>query len=145
VREGKVKVEIKNLKLAGGEETPRFEASLYIDGKKAGIVSNGGNGGCHDIWINEPELRKKFYEAFEDVDAEIYKLLDEEEHKKMIKKYVKKGFKIVALCKRNKQVYENRELFLESFYIAGQTEEGLMEYAKKIKSEYTQIIYKEKK
>lgn len=34
------------IKLAGGEETPRFQANIYKDGKKIGYVYNEGCGGC---------------------------------------------------------------------------------------------------
>jgi hypothetical protein len=39
------KVEMKSIKTAGGEETRRFEAKVYVDGVFAGIASNGGTGG----------------------------------------------------------------------------------------------------
>lgn len=39
------KYSIKNWKSAGGEETERFEANLYRDGKCIGTISNGGTGG----------------------------------------------------------------------------------------------------
>lgn len=42
-----MKIELKNIKHAAfaSEETHCFTASVYIDGKKAGIVSNDGHGG----------------------------------------------------------------------------------------------------
>lgn len=42
-------IELKNLKHSefASQETYCFEASIYIDGKKAGTVSNQGCGGCH--------------------------------------------------------------------------------------------------
>lgn len=42
-----MKIELKNVKHAkfASEETDCFEASVYIDGKKAGTVSNDGRGG----------------------------------------------------------------------------------------------------
>ena len=42
--------EVKAYKQAGGEETPRFEASLYHKGKKVAIVSNDGHGGCNNYY-----------------------------------------------------------------------------------------------
>ena len=40
--------EIKAYKEAGGEETVRFEAKLYKNGKHIAMVSNGGYGACDD-------------------------------------------------------------------------------------------------
>lgn len=57
-----MKIELKNLKYAefASQETHCFEASLYVDGKRIGVVANDGRGGCngytpHTAWetINE--------------------------------------------------------------------------------------------
>ena len=57
-----MKIELKNLKYAefASQETHCFEASLYVDGKRIGVVANDGQGGCngytpHTAWetINE--------------------------------------------------------------------------------------------
>jgi hypothetical protein len=47
-------IELKNLKYSefASQETYCFEASVYIDGKKAGTVSNQGCGGCHSYHPN---------------------------------------------------------------------------------------------
>ena len=51
---GGAKIELKNLKHSdfASQETYCFEASVYIDGKKAGTVSNQGCGGCHSYHPN---------------------------------------------------------------------------------------------
>ena len=51
---GGKKIELKNLKHSdfASQETYCFEASVYIDGKKAGTVSNQGCGGCHSYHPN---------------------------------------------------------------------------------------------
>jgi hypothetical protein len=43
-----MKIELKNIKHAAfaSEETHCYSASLYVDGKKIGEVSNDGHGGC---------------------------------------------------------------------------------------------------
>jgi hypothetical protein len=43
------RVELRNVKHAqfASEETDCFAATVYIDGKKAGTVSNDGHGGCN--------------------------------------------------------------------------------------------------
>ena len=53
-----MKIEIKNLKHSefASHETNCFEASVYVDGKRIGVVSNDGQGGCnsyshpHSTW-----------------------------------------------------------------------------------------------
>jgi len=51
---GGKKIELKNLKHSdfASQETYCFEANVYIDGKKAGIVSNQGCGGSHSYHPN---------------------------------------------------------------------------------------------
>jgi hypothetical protein len=51
---GGAKIQLKNLKHSdfASQETYCFEASVYIDGKKAGTVSNQGCGGCHSYHPN---------------------------------------------------------------------------------------------
>lgn len=47
-----MKIELKNIKYAAfaSQETDCFEASVYLDGKRVGTVSNDGNGGCNDYY-----------------------------------------------------------------------------------------------
>ena len=44
-----MKIELKNIKRAAfaSQETHCFEATVYIDGKRSGTVSNEGYGGCN--------------------------------------------------------------------------------------------------
>jgi len=51
-------VTLKNVHLNGGEETPRFSATLVIRGREVATVSNHGTGGCCTYWWNEPCSRK---------------------------------------------------------------------------------------
>jgi len=54
ITSGGKKIELKNLKHSdfASQETYCFEANVYIDGKKAGIVSNQGCGGSHSYHPN---------------------------------------------------------------------------------------------
>lgn len=47
-------VTLNNVQLEGGEETPRFSATLVIRGREIAIVRNHGTGGCCTYWWNEP-------------------------------------------------------------------------------------------
>ena len=46
-----MKIELKNIKYSefASHETSCYEATIYIDGKKAGTVENGGYGGCDSV------------------------------------------------------------------------------------------------
>ena len=46
-----MKIELKNIKYAAfaSEETSCYEATLWVDGKKIGTVSNDGHGGCDNF------------------------------------------------------------------------------------------------
>jgi hypothetical protein len=46
-----MKIELKNIKHSefASHETNCYEATIYIDGKKAGIVENDGRGGCDSV------------------------------------------------------------------------------------------------
>ena len=48
-----MKLELKNIKHSAfaSHETHCYEASLYVDGKRAALVSNQGTGGCDSVWI----------------------------------------------------------------------------------------------
>ena len=58
-----MKIELKNIKHSAfaSHETNCFEASVYIDGVRAGVVSNGGYGGCHDYHPTDLALRLNAY------------------------------------------------------------------------------------
>lgn len=50
-----MKIELKNIKHSefASHETNCFEAVIYIDGKRVGLVSNDGKGGCDDVHPHE--------------------------------------------------------------------------------------------
>lgn len=69
-----MEIELKNIRVYEGmsEETQCYQASLYVDGKKIGDVSNRGHGGCDefhgdwdkrnaaDRWLKENKPRVPF-------------------------------------------------------------------------------------
>jgi len=58
-----MKIEIKNVKHSefASHETSCFEASVYIDGVRAGIVENDGQGGCNRYHPYELEIKINDY------------------------------------------------------------------------------------
>ena len=100
-----MKLELKKIKFGpGSRETTQFVAQLYCDGKLVADVSNDGGGGPH---MYEPEegMRKKLEEieqyaikqepkGIEQLDGLVYKMLDEFDVKKQIKKLMTNGIVI---------------------------------------------------
>jgi hypothetical protein len=58
-----MKIELKNVKHSefASHETNCFEASVYIDGVRAGIVENDGQGGCNRYHPYELEIKINDY------------------------------------------------------------------------------------
>lgn len=56
-----MKIELRNIKYAAfaSQETSCFQASLYLDGIKAGTVENDGHGGCDNVHIHPQSLADK--------------------------------------------------------------------------------------
>jgi len=100
-----MKVTLKNIKVCqfASQETLCFEATVYIDGKKAGHVSNDGHGGSNIYYI-EKAKRDAFHAYCEslpstygieghpnaDADELIGRLLDEHEANKQMKTWCRK-------------------------------------------------------
>lgn len=90
-----VTYEVRGFKLAGGDETPRFEASLYRDGKRIGTVHNEGCGGPHGYYFDSREEREAFFawtkawglksgNDFEPEDAWVYEQLEAHEERQWL-------------------------------------------------------------
>jgi hypothetical protein len=115
-----LKLEIKKLKTAGGEETLRFELHLYINNKDSAIIFNAGTGGSHEWrWLND-ETEKLFYQnlrkhiaenqlefGFDYADQLIDELIEERQIKKDCKKH---------LCIKIKDEHGYRRLNLPDSY-----------------------------
>ena len=71
-------IELKNIKHTAwmSEETHCYQATLYVDGVKWGIVSNAGHGGCDDFHSETKsdadfaELNKRIKETYEPYEYE---------------------------------------------------------------------------
>lgn len=114
-----IKLEIKNMKLAEGQETPLFELSLYVNDKRSAIVSNKGTGGCHQWkWIDKAneklfaqhvkELTESGYfesSCYSDPrrqeDALIYEMIDKLEENQLLKRLCKKHLVFTLLDEEN--------------------------------------------
>lgn len=95
-----MKIELKNVKYSdfASHETHCFEASVYIDGKRAGIVSNDGQGGSNNYdsralveALKEhaktlPKVRYEGHEFEQDADTLIGNLLMDHLYAKDLKR-----------------------------------------------------------
>ena len=118
-----MKIELKNVKHSefASHETSCFEASVYIDGVRAGIVENDGQGGCnryhpHDLEIKIdtyaktlPPRQSKYSDLSydEDADTVIGDLLTEHLYAKDLKRALAKK---ILYVKDDGQIYETKAL-----------------------------------
>jgi len=115
-----MKIEIKNVKHSefASHETSCFEASVYIDGVRAGIVENDGQGGCnryhpHDLEIKIDTYAKTLQSKFSDLpydgdaDTVIGDLLTEHLYAKDLKRALAKK---ILYVKNDGQIYETKPL-----------------------------------
>tara|TARA_Y100000593_G_scaffold52474_1_gene98551 strand:- start:442 stop:918 length:477 start_codon:yes stop_codon:yes gene_type:complete len=96
------KLELKNIKYfaSGSEETPCYNADIFINGKKAFHVTNNGCGGCDNQYVHEPFIIKDLMDLqdylvkqsgddFEPVDSwchdRLYEYLDQKKIKRDMK------------------------------------------------------------
>jgi hypothetical protein len=83
-----MKITLKNFKHANfaSEETYCFEATVYIDGKKAGFANNSGHGGSTDVSLDAPfrHLDTPENDLEGKVDAECHKLVCEKQDKSIL-------------------------------------------------------------
>ena len=118
-----MKIELKNVKHSefASHETSCFEASVYIDGVRAGIVENDGQGGCNryhpydlEIKIDTyaktlPPRQSKYSDLSydEDADTVIGDLLTEHLYAKDLKRALAKK---IMYVKDDGQIYETKSL-----------------------------------
>ena len=110
-----MKITIKNLKYASfaSHETHCFEASLYIDGKKYGTVSNDGNGGPHHFdhpWSEikkiEDTLAKKIIDTgYGKIPNSLELVVDDLINEHFLDKEVKKVLKNITYLGDNKEIH----------------------------------------
>ena len=98
-----MKYELKAIKMAGGDETPRFEANITLDGKKIGIAYNEGCGVCNFYqFINNADGEKFFAfckeqstekedDANDAAESWTYAELDKWEERKTLLRWSKKA------------------------------------------------------
>lgn len=105
-----MQVELKNIKYAefASEETSCFQAAIYIDGKRAGEVSNSGKGGCNNYHpyqlektLNDyaktlPKIKFQNDEFEQDADTMIGELLTNHLHIKDLKRAMQSRIVFVA-------------------------------------------------
>jgi len=117
-----MKIELKNIKevKALSEETPCFTATVYIDGKKAGEVSNHGTGGCNNYHpralytrITEYADTLPTYSAFGmdglkvDADTLIFRAMDVAQTGKALARILKNR---VLFIKADGKLYQTRKI-----------------------------------
>ncbi len=126
-----MQVTLKNLKICNfaSEETICFQATVYVDGKKAGTAQNDGKGGCtfchldpafrhldngkkydapcctdpNCYWCKGTNVRKYSFDDL--VDNEVFRMNDEKIRTETENKMRKKGFKFIAHFSASSEAY----------------------------------------
>jgi hypothetical protein len=94
-----LKLEIKNLKMAGREDTLRFQLNLYINKKHAAIISSAGTGGSYEwLWLND-EAEKLFNEHLAKLIAAHHFKFDFEQNDELIDEMIE-DLEIKQACKK---------------------------------------------
>lgn len=109
-----MKIELRKLKIAEhlSEETTAFSAEIHVDGVLAAHASNHGTGGCNQYHFTSPilgdlleqEAKRQFPDDFEALDQLVEKLMEDEEDRKSVIKFRKKGFDHVVKIFTNKRM-----------------------------------------
>lgn len=70
-----MKIEIKNVKHSAfaSQETHCFQATVYVDGKKAFIASNNGHGGCDEYFPLKGMSGSDMWTRIHEINAELNK------------------------------------------------------------------------
>jgi len=138
-----MKLELKNISYyeRGSEETPCYDATVYINGKKAIDVSNNGQGGCDRQYPIEPftykdiekvnnYLAEKSGDDFEPLDTWCQRELFINQDKKLLKRTMKK----------NIMVFVNKEDIANGRYYLFKIQNNVMSLMAYIKDKYPQSI-----
>ena len=129
-------ITIKGVKYFRGSEGYGYNASIYIDGKKAGLAINHGDGGATLFEFASRELRERFMAAAKKwavargkenatepegllVEAKLQELEDQK-HKEF---YAKKGMPITVRCFAG--VKYGEDAWEKEFYVGATDEEAL--------------------
>lgn len=142
-----MKIELKNVKYAAfaSEETACFEASIWVDGKKAGSVRNDGHGGPN--WIQPmplydlidtfaktlPPMRLKLagkvHEMAHDADSYVSTLLEdylqEKELRKLLNAHLVGRRKDGAIIKTKRLTATQLHMYVQEKVPLGKPEEGV--------------------
>ena len=122
------KLELKNIKYfaSGSEETPCYNADIFINGKKAIHVSNHGYGACDDHYPFKPftykdvkdlekYLAKLEEDDFEPIDSWCHDRLYEYLDQKKLKRDLKAKFICIDKVKNELYAYKKNGSTLASF------------------------------
>jgi hypothetical protein len=136
-----MKLELKSVKHAkfASQETPCYEATLYLDGKKVAHVSNDGHGGCDRVFWADRSAEGRIdahFAAMPKIDADGITLqhslelwCHEEIERQDILKTVKRRTKtkVIGLCGSREFSFNMAPVDLERTYANGLTGRQIIE------------------
>jgi hypothetical protein len=107
------RITLKNIKHAefASEETNCYKASVYFDGKRVGIVSNDGHGGCDYQWPRD----QAGWDAMHEYISELNKREDQVEKAKDIRAAMRQAIQWGEASLSENDLQEPDEVILRDF------------------------------
>ena len=144
------KLELKNISYyeRGSEETPCYNATVYINGKKAVEVSNDGHGGCdrqhvyHENGFNLKEIDEYCVKTFGTEKYEWGEVENDLEHWCQREMFIAQDKKLLKrTMKKNVMFFENKEDISKGrYYLYKSSHLTLMSLMAYVKNKYPQSI-----
>lgn len=139
-----LRIAVKNYKTypAFSEETEAFAATLYLDGKRIGEVSNRGQGGSNEYYIAENAERERFEKVvsgqaeergvapryFEFADTLVEEAIDRYRDAQQVRAIQRKGHAAVAKLETGPYEFEGETYYVEATYLGGPSPDALREH-----------------
>lgn len=121
-------IELKKVKVAKhlSEETLAFTAEIHVDGVLAAYASNHGTGGCNEYHFTastfrdllEDAAKKADPKSMEALDSLVGKLMEDDENRKAVAKFKKKGFNHVVKISTGKQMLGDEIYYTSAVLVA---------------------------
>ena len=143
------KLELKNISYyaRGSEETPCYNATVYVNGKKAVEVSNDGIGGCdrqhtyHENGFNLKEINEYCVKTFGSNKYDWGEVEIDLEHWCQREMFIAQDKKLLKrTMKKNVMFFENKEDISKGKYYLCKIQNNVMGLIAYIKDKYPQSI-----
>lgn len=146
-------IELKKIKVSKhlSEETLAFTAEIHVDGVLAAYASNHGTGGCNGYHYTttfrdllEDEAKRVNPKSMEALDELVNKLMEDDENRKTVAKFKKKGFNHVVKISTGKETIGDQDFYTRAVLVAYMDPSQLEGILKENKAEKHVVLTDEK-